>query len=759
MSAVVGTTAAGIVGLSVFSNYITAPTQIPGLQLWLDASSSNNFTLSNTSNVVQWNDKSSNGFHFQTVGGIPKYAGGTRGVFFISDSNDYMRSISSNITYIGGVTNVFIVGMFSNANNNLMLVFGSNTDNSLRYTRGSAPNANDIYYSTGQQIFNINGTSVPLMPQSSIFFYNIFSFVVGAQAFFTSPSYIQLSADRIIRGGSTLTGFINEVIFYSNTLTANQRTQVEGYLAWKWGLNSNLPVSHFQLNSNITGLSATVPTGNTTAYNAPFSNFITAPTQVPGLQLWLDASSSNNFTLSNTSNVVQWNDKSANSNNFQRVQGTPTLISPIQGVFFSSTRTDLMRSFSSNISYTANITNLFVVAMYSNPGNYAYIINFGCNTDVSLRYNGGAGANPNDFYFNYTLSQQIFNVNGTFTNGFTPSGNTINIYNIFSGVYGPSAGGTSSPSFIQLSSAFNGRYLNGFINEVLMYSNALTANQRTQVEGYLAWKWGLNSNLPVSHYQKNSNTTGIAAPIPTTAPGFVPSSFLPSVYSNLALWLDAADATTIQYSSGANISNWRDKSGNGRNAIQAISIQQPIYTNKGVNFIRANNTNLVTTYTAQPIIEYLFIVINYTNPGGNAENIIRGNGVQSRQIFLNSSTNCILGVESLTSYTSATLSQNQIILLETIYNSNTSNAQINVNGSIIATANTGIVGSNPFNTGAGNTTIGYNTNSMDSTVYEVIVYSNVLTSQQRQNVEGYLAWKWGLTPSLPSTHQNAYIPP
>jgi hypothetical protein len=775
MSAVVGTTAAaGIVGLSVFSNYITAPTQIPGLLGWYDGKDplGTGVTPSNGFNISNWIDKSGRSNNASNIGGsIPSYS--NNAVYFNGVTSNKLFFTNPNELVANKGFSIFVVEKRQGAATSSYFLAGTTATNyqnlHMGYRYGNTFAV--AFYGNDQDIIVPNYTTATTEP------YRIWTTTLNNS--FLGVTYLNGTTQGSYQHGGLVTsytgggiggtptfsppgwytGFIQEILFYSNVVTATQQQQVEGYLAWKWGLNSNLPVSHFQLNSNVTGLSATVPTGNATAYNAPFSNFITAPTQVPGLQLWLDASSSNNFTLSNTSNVVQWNDKSANSNNFQRVQGTPTLISPIQGVFFSSTRTDLMRSFSSNISYTANITNLFVVAMYSNPGNYAYIINFGCNTDVSLRYNGGAGANPNDFYFNYTLSQQIFNVNGTFTNGFTPSGNTINIYNIFSGVYGPSAGGTSSPSFIQLSSAFNGRYLNGFINEVLMYSNALTANQRTQVEGYLAWKWGLNSNLPVSHYQKNSNTTGIAAPIPTTAPGFVPSSFLPSVYSNLALWLDAADATTIQYSSGANISNWRDKSGNGRNAIQAISIQQPIYTNKGVNFIRANNTNLVTTYTAQPIIEYLFIVINYTNPGGNAENIIRGNGVQSRQIFLNSSTNCILGVESLTSYTSATLSQNQIILLETIYNSNTSNAQINVNGSIIATANTGIVGSNPFNTGAGNTTIGYNTNSMDSTVYEVIVYSNVLTSQQRQNVEGYLAWKWGLTPSLPSTHQNAYIPP
>jgi hypothetical protein len=41
--------------------------------------------------------------------------------------------------------------------------------------------------------------------------------------------------------------------------------------------------------------------------------------------------------------------------------------------------------------------------------------------------------------------------------------------------------------------------------EVVVYNGALTAPQRQQVEGYLAWKWGLVNNLPAAHpYKKIS---------------------------------------------------------------------------------------------------------------------------------------------------------------------------------------------------------------------------------------------------------------
>jgi len=39
-------------------------------------------------------------------------------------------------------------------------------------------------------------------------------------------------------------GTIKEIIFFKPNLTTNQQQQVEGYLAWKWGLQKNLPALH-----------------------------------------------------------------------------------------------------------------------------------------------------------------------------------------------------------------------------------------------------------------------------------------------------------------------------------------------------------------------------------------------------------------------------------------------------------------------------------------------------------------------------------
>jgi hypothetical protein len=44
--------------------------------------------------------------------------------------------------------------------------------------------------------------------------------------------------------------------------------------------------------------------------------------------------------------------------------------------------------------------------------------------------------------------------------------------------------------------------LDGQIMEVIIYSQDLIASQRQIIEGYLAWKWGLQNNLPAGHPYK-----------------------------------------------------------------------------------------------------------------------------------------------------------------------------------------------------------------------------------------------------------------
>lgn len=60
------------------------------------------------------------------------------------------------------------------------------------------------------------------------------------------------------------------------------------------------------------------------------------------------------------------------------------------------------------------------------------------------------------------------------------------------------------------------------------------------------------------------------------------SGFSPRQVADLALWLDASDASTITLN-GSTVSEWQDKSGNGKHAGQATAVDQPTYTANVVN--------------------------------------------------------------------------------------------------------------------------------------------------------------------------------
>ena len=51
----------------------------------------------------------------------------------------------------------------------------------------------------------------------------------------------------------------------------------------------------------------------------------------------------------------------------------------------------------------------------------------------------------------------------------------------------------------------SGGYLNGTISEVLIYNSVLSNADRQKVEGYLAWKWSIQSSLLVNHPYYNAS--------------------------------------------------------------------------------------------------------------------------------------------------------------------------------------------------------------------------------------------------------------
>ena len=124
----------------------------------------------------------------------------------------------------------------------------------------------------------------------------------------------------------------------------------------------------------------------------------------------------------------------------------------------------------------------------------------------------------------------------------------------------------------------------GKISEVLIFDAALSSEERSKVQAYLAKKWGLTAKVDSDNdgftdaveYQLSSSAVDAAS-----APAGVPAAL-----SKATLWLDANDASTIDRDRYNNVNTWSDKSGSGvelsTSTISGLVVYDPI--NAGINF-------------------------------------------------------------------------------------------------------------------------------------------------------------------------------
>jgi prepilin-type N-terminal cleavage/methylation domain-containing protein len=198
-----------------------------------------------------------------------------------------------------------------------------------------------------------------------------------------------------------------------------------------------------------------------------------------------------------------------------------------------------------------------------------------------------------------------------------------------------------------------------------------------------------------------------------------------------SLWLDAADSSTITQSGGT-VSQWNDKSGNARNGTQATASNQPAYTPAGLN--------------GKNILTFDGINDELITPAFNLGDVV--------MVFKRSSSAQPVAQIGPSNYRG---------LLGSAYPSFSTHFQYGINGAGLQTSPpNAAAGPSPFIVSAINRTlssnlalrIGYGTPSyshLNGLISEIVSSPN-LSAANRQRLEGYLAWKWGLTAELPADH-------
>jgi hypothetical protein len=252
-------------------------------------------------------------------------------------------------------------------------------------------------------------------------------------------------------------------------------------------------------------------------------------------------------------------------------------------------------------------------------------------------------------------------------------------------------------------------------------------------------------------------------------------SFSPFVIPNLALWLDAADTSSV-ITSGVNLTAWNDKSGNAINLTTKVgTITYGAY--QGLNCVQHTNNSYIYKLNPVDLTQYTFFIVclsvtNVTNqtvfcaiPQSNIYNSY--NSVDSFGFFVDADVprSRMYGSLLANNVTDAATSSNgNSYPLRMMAYTETSNTILNsyVNGNTGST-NTGTSTRSNTCQGFG---VGTNFNGTTPTtgtsvsyVHEILVYNRVLSTFQRQYVEGYLAWKWGIQSTLPASHPYKNAPP
>ncbi len=730
------------------------PTSIAGCQFWIDAADPSTVTLSGNQ-ITNVRDKSGNGFNLSNGSGFTynqvKF-NTSYPSFYNTTTPGTTDKIGSNASFsISQPMTAFVVGQMAATGNNF--IFDGNTARIGIYQQTYN------FFAGGQ----INGsTNVLLSP-----------YIISALANTTNSSGF-LNGSLFISGnigtnaltslvvgngtggsGSPLTGHLCELLFYSGNVSIGQRQQIEGYLAWKWGLQASLPTSHpfYYIAPNSQGLfypsnlRIPVQVQSFLPNTAPLVYF--NPTTVSGLQLWLDGADQSSFVLSG-SNVTTWIDKSGNGRNTSNIFGTPTRSgsnvvftgSQLMGTALSYSVLNA-NSFFSVCETTSSVASQNVIGVRTNSTDGGYqIAVYALNPRITT-YGGFTAVTGST---NFTTNAK-FVYNGTY-NGTSTAFLYLNGSQIGSGAgRNLGSGSVTIGGHTDLAASSLGEPWVGNINEILMFNAVLSTTQRQQIEGYLAWKWGLRASLPSNHPFKNA-PPGLTVPVSLPTLSFQPASFSPRNISGLQVWLDGSDPynTGIPPANGSTVSTWIDKSGNGRNFT--VVTGGPTYnTGNFVNFTASNTDYMrcVSTFNVTVGSTTVYYVAQLTGISGFGDFLSFGGGQSLRYV-----NGILVGTPSAAGDTNDFALNNYYV-----------NGNFNPSGTTSTYTNVHIVSATNQNVTATQMFLSDNFLSryFVGRIYEFLVYSSAPTLAQRQQIEGYLAWKWNVVGNLPNNFPFKRLPP
>ena len=502
----------------------------------------------------------------------------------------------------------------------------------------------------------------------------------------------------------------------------------------------------------------TIQTPFTNTHLPYYSDF--SPRSIGGCRLWLDAADTSSVILSNGA-ITQWNDKSGLSNNAtQATASNRPLYSnsfvSLNGVNqFFNVNLDFLAGVSHNsfiVIRNFNYTNIYGAATGGLSSNSLHI---GFNSAGSYRMNYWG----NDWYpsmtANYKVNQiNLLNFNWVhntskiiYTNG------GLEISSNQPGIIGTMSGGG------RIGNVVSHGFLNANIYEMIIYTGTLTTTQRQQVEAYLSSKWGLLRNLASSNPYRTNIRTLIYPNITISRPPVYSVTrngvrWTPLEIPVLALWLDAADRGSITLS-GSNITNVNDKS--GQNVVLSnatgFSYATNLFNGSYPSFYNPNGGRVIGTTARLGRNASFAIGVPFTVffVGQDITTTDYGYVIDSGPSGLNRPYIYDPRLITLFGQSATPQARSPFQGCSQFYNSPTmfvNGSSAYALGSLTTFTTGGITVGNRFSLNE----------AWPGHLCEIIIYNRSITTTERQKVEGYLAYKWGLRSSLPTNHPYKNIP-
>jgi hypothetical protein len=778
------------------------PRSVPGCVVWLDSADTSTLTLSG-SNITAWRDKSIYGNHVNTISpNPPTYNSADSSVNFSTTASNYMRgtmsqtysnnatvfmiaSVTSNAAVLGprlwtlstnAATDTATIGQFAfvignSANISTYLAIGTNpTGQGTNFTTylSNSYNFDTRFMVTNTTTYSGTSYSIVTLLNGDTQTYSSNSGTKAADSYYVASYNKYTFSTAPVQVGDCFNGKIFEYLVFSRALTTAERQQIEGYLAWKWRLSGYSPIT---------------------------------PLSISGCTLWLDASDASTITRSGSS-ITQWNDKSGTGNNmipwttFSNATVSSNFQNNLNVINFSAN--GVYQGLSSSGSYPVDVylvmalkdttTHADVITVHSSNSPSSFnSLTFGEYT-ASRWHNGSEGfaRTPNCVSPSNETSTSFLLMNWSLSNSnYIVRRNGIQLVRTTSYTFSRPADSRFQIGFRVNPAAFSpgstAGTFRGYIGEIVAYNSQLGDVQRQQIETYLGLKWGLNS---------------VISRLPVTNPYFsIPPQlrvFQPRDITGCVLWLDGADTSTLTLS-GSNITAWRDKSIFGNNVTQ-ISTTAPTYnsTDSSINFVANSSTFLrgalstsysnasvfiVATFSSNPAPAFPRLSIISDSANSNSQLIgqllvVYGNN-PAVTVYLNSGSNPtgIGGINIMTYVSNATFG-NKLLINNTTTRSGTAytistllngNTQVySSNTGTIATSSGNVATYNKYTLGNYADASAAPGDAYNGKIFEYLIFNRVLTTEERQEVEGYLSMKWNLpqlnpAPTLPLTIPNCRL--